>query len=280
MDIEKYISSGILEAYALGDVTPAEKAEVEKMLSMYPEVRAELALIEETLEGVAFHSALAPKEGLKKKVLGKALGQEYTPSSVRAEEGGKVLPIDEGVGEKKKGRPAVYNYYLAAAITFALISSFAAFYFFGKWQDAEDRLYVVIAEQSSLAQQYRTVENQLDSVNRALAVYANESFNKIELQGLALAPEASATVFWNKRSNEVFLNPSSLPPTPADKQYQLWAIVDGQPVDLGVLSADKNGGLLKMKEIENASAFAITLEPAGGSPSPTLDQMYVLGEAS
>lgn len=281
VDINTYISSGILEAYALGDLSPAERAEVEEMIFRYPEIKAELAAIEETLEAVAFHTAVEPEKNLKGKVMARAFGESAPAAPQKPEKDGKVvsMPIR---GEKagKSNRSKVYQYSLAAAVTFAVLSSVAAVYYFGKWQNAEERLYVVIAERTAMAQNYRTVENQLDSVNRELAIYSGDQFNEIKLQGLAIAPEAGATVFWNRNSSEVFLNPSKLPAAPADKQYQLWAIVDGQPVDIGVVSVDKNGGLLKMKEVRNAAAFAITLEPAGGSPSPTPDQMYVMGETA
>ena len=58
-------------------------------------------------------------------------------------------------------------------------------------------------------------------------------------------------------------------------QYQLWGIVEGQPVSVGVFDLDQN--LREMLNIANASAFAITLEPTGGSETPTLDKMYVIG---
>jgi len=32
-----------------------------------------------------------------------------------------------------------------------------------------------------------------------------------------------------------------------------------------------------MKDIENATAFAITLEADGGSKTPTIEEMYVMG---
>lgn len=35
--------------------------------------------------------------------------------------------------------------------------------------------------------------------------------------------------------------------------------------------------LIKMQNIQGASAFAITLEPQGGSENPTLEAMYVMG---
>lgn len=72
-----------------------------------------------------------------------------------------------------------------------------------------------------------------------------------------------------------YINSSLLPQAAADKQYQLWAIVDGKPVDLGVINKDST--FSTMKQVQNAQAFAITLEPLGGRPAPTMDKMYVLG---
>ncbi len=48
-------------------------------------------------------------------------------------------------------------------------------------------------------------------------------------------------------------------------QYQLWAIVDNQPVDAGMLEMDKGHMMVKMKNIPRAQLFAITLEQEGGS---------------
>jgi anti-sigma-K factor RskA len=70
-----------------------------------------------------------------------------------------------------------------------------------------------------------------------------------------------------------------LPLASADQQYQLWAIKDGQPIDAGVLPQQfAYSDLIAMKNIDNAQAFAITLEKKGGVASPTLTEMYVLGE--
>jgi len=38
-------------------------------------------------------------------------------------------------------------------------------------------------------------------------------------------------------------------------------------------------GPMKMKNIPSAQAFAITLEPTGGSPTPTMP-IYVMGKTS
>ena len=85
-----------------------------------------------------------------------------------------------------------------------------------------------------------------------------------------------ATVYWNPKTNEVYLLNNSLVKTPQGKQYQLWAIIDGKPVDAGVIS--NCDGVCKMKNISNAQAFAVTLEQEGGSPTPTLTAMFVVGK--
>jgi hypothetical protein len=36
----------------------------------------------------------------------------------------------------------------------------------------------------------------------------------------------------------------------------------------------------KMKTFGSADAFAITLEKSGGSPAPTMSELYVLGKTS
>jgi anti-sigma-K factor RskA len=63
---------------------------------------------------------------------------------------------------------------------------------------------------------------------------------------------------------------------PTGKQYQLWAIVDGKPVDAGMIATKKGiYHIQKMKSFGSVQAFAITLEKAGGSPIPTMDEMIV-----
>jgi anti-sigma-K factor RskA len=60
-------------------------------------------------------------------------------------------------------------------------------------------------------------------------------------------------------------------------QYQLWAIADGKPVDAGMYTEEKDSKIA-LANITNAQAFAITLEKKGGSPVPTMENMYVMGE--
>jgi anti-sigma-K factor RskA len=71
---------------------------------------------------------------------------------------------------------------------------------------------------------------------------------------------------------------NNLPKPAADQQYQLWALMDNQPIDLGVFEMKQEKLLVKMKNVQKAQAFAITLEPKGGSTNPSLNNMFVAGK--
>lgn len=60
MDIQRYIDSGILEAYLTGAATPAETQEVLYLKQKYPEVNDALLRIELDLENMAHHMAIPP----------------------------------------------------------------------------------------------------------------------------------------------------------------------------------------------------------------------------
>ena len=86
---------------------------------------------------------------------------------------------------------------------------------------------------------------------------------------------------WNSVSKKVMVDVPSmkLPQHDEKHQYQLWALVNGKPVDMGVFDLPKadTAGVKEMKAIASAQGFAVTLEPTGGSINPTMDQMVVIG---
>ena len=128
-------------------------------------------------------------------------------------------------------------------------------------------------------EQLRT-ENKLVAENVAMF---NSPENKIiKMAGTEKkAPAAHATICWNTKTKEVYVGFSNLPAPPSGKQYQLWAIADGKPVDLGVIDkAIDTAAIQKMKVTEKAQAFAVTLEKSGGSPTPTLEEMYAVGSTN
>ncbi len=69
MNIHHYLESGVLELYALNQLSPAEKAEVEAMAKAYPEVQRELRSIQLTFSMLGANSQVSPPARLKNKIL-------------------------------------------------------------------------------------------------------------------------------------------------------------------------------------------------------------------
>ena len=68
MNIPDYISSGILESYALSTVSDQERREVECLSAIYPEVRQALDQHTLTLENDALMHSMAPPVDLQEKI--------------------------------------------------------------------------------------------------------------------------------------------------------------------------------------------------------------------
>jgi anti-sigma-K factor RskA len=90
-------------------------------------------------------------------------------------------------------------------------------------------------------------------------------------------PSLHAKLLWDADHGFAVLQ-ASLPPEAGDKDYQLWMIRDGKPVNAGVFHvAGAPGPLgtlyrlddLSPTEIRGHEVFAVTLEPSGGKPKPT-----------
>ncbi len=264
MNVQEYIASGILESYLLGELTDKEREEVEAMAREHPEVEQELKLVEETLERTARETAITPPPAI-----GKALMQEFTSSPGSAEADVKSI--------SQKPGSALWKLMAAAAVILAIVSSVLAVNYWNKWQLAETRLSDLITQNQLMVEQFNQTADQLALTSEELRIVVSDDFRKVTMNPTQDSG-SRASVYWNNTNGRVFLHVSSLPQPPPGKQYQLWALVDGQPIDAGVfdLPADQQS-LLEMNHMDTADAFAITLEPAGGSEAPTLEDLQVIG---
>jgi anti-sigma-K factor RskA len=116
---------------------------------------------------------------------------------------------------------------------------------------------------------------------KALAIVRDKNSTVIQLAGQQIAPDAYARVYVNNTKKETYVDLAGLPEPPQGKVYQVWALkLDPlTPTSIGVIdNKNANNGILKVENFDGAEAFGITLEPAGGSPTPTLEQLYTLGK--
>lgn len=103
----------------------------------------------------------------------------------------------------------------------------------------------------------------------------------IALMSTQAVPEATGLIVVSADGEHGTLVVDGLPPLDQEHQYQLWLIRNGQRTSGGVFSVDPDGyGSLWVSSpqpLSSYSSFGITIEPAGGSPAPTGQQ--VLGSA-
>jgi len=82
----------------------------------------------------------------------------------------------------------------------------------------------------------------------------------------------TATVSISPSHDALVVRMKDVPPPPAGKVYQMWLIPkDGStPVSQGLMDAEALSKPALVKGIGSAAALGITVEPAGGSATPTL----------
>lgn len=265
MNLNEYISSGILEAYALGELSEKERAEVENNLGMYPELKAELDRIELSQENLLMRAAVHPSGSVKNNLMSRIAGENEQVVA-------RVVQL------RPEKQITLWRFAAAASISIAIIASYFAFSYYSKWKNTESSLATLIAQNQQVAQNYNEVNQHIDRLENDLKVMDNPKFQRIVMTGTPNAPDAMASVYWNESTKEVYLSLQNMKTLAQENQYQLWAIIDGKPVDAGVFDGNLRG-LHRMKEIsKGAVLFAVTVEPRGGKPSPTMETMQVKGE--
>ena len=88
--------------------------------------------------------------------------------------------------------------------------------------------------------------------------------------------EGSFKVAWSSSLGEAVLIGEGLPAAPNDKAYELWLITPEQTMAMYVLDPANDGNVHRtFKAPADPIAWAITVEPAAGSPTPTGEIIYI-----
>lgn len=258
------INSGILESYVLGTASVQEVARIHNMLLQHPELQQEIERIEHTLLLLAGKDVPEIPSHIK----------ENIRTKVFSENAGTVVV---NLAETRPAAKSSYKYGMAASVALLITSAVVNVVLYSKLHVAEQTVADLNQEKSVLAQQMEISRTSLQEAHASIALMGDTMMKAIRLKGLGNSPAAMAYVYWDTRSREVYVNVMELPAPPKGKQYQLWALANGKPVDAGVFSAVDTMQLQKLKVVAEADAFAVTLEKEGGNPTPTLSAMYLMG---
>ena len=114
---------------------------------------------------------------------------------------------------------------------------------------------------------------QLEDLRNQYIVLNNPNTKKYSINGNKKAKELKAVAYVNPVKKLSYINVSHLPELPEDQCYQMWAEVNGELVNLGVIKqfGDKER-LMALPYGEDAVGY-ITIEPQGGNQSPTVQNI-------
>lgn len=262
MTAQELRESGLLELYVADACSDEERELVEMAMAADPSIMAELKAIAETIEQDAYVHAIPPPTSMLNRIHAQIDAAEvhHLPAPSRIPQGRRYL-VAATVGLLVGLAPSLWLYVEYARSTRAM-------------EQATRELSVLRDRQRHMAAATRVSDELVQAL-------ASGIVHRVALTRTPTAPgNAQATVYWNASTHAVVLDRRGLPEIASDVDYQLWAIVDGAPVSLGVLPrADSGIVFASMQPTRTAAAFAITIEPRGGRPTPTLDRMIVSGAA-
>jgi hypothetical protein len=211
---------------------------------MYPEVRKVYNKLQENLETYAKLHAVQTPNGLKEKIIAR----------IRSEQA---------------GRRKFFRYAMAASVVTFMFAS-ASYFFWDQNQSLQEENNMVSNKIKLLEED---MKQQLEDVRNQFIVLNNPQTKKYNVRGNNNAKELKAVAYINPVKKLSYINVKKLPHLPEDQCFQMWAEVNGEMLNLGIIEeATKSDNLLALPYAKNAIGY-ITIEPKGGNQNPTVENI-------
>lgn len=279
----------LLPLYALDALSDDERARVEAYLAGHPEARADLA---ELGAAAAFLPLAAdpvvPDPAVKQRLLSRvrapAPGQAY-PASAR--------PRSTAETPKRSFWDRfwpVFGAAAAAAALFALLwgaglranEATLRQQIAGMEQRLAEAEAGAAAAQGNMAQlraENEALRDQLQQQTDVLAMLREPGARSLTVGDATGGNPAAAGTLLTDAGGEGRFIAAHLQPLAAGQTYQLWLIDGETPISAGVFNVDEAGnGALDLDALPPSfNAVGVSIEPEGGSPTPTVERIVLLG---
>lgn len=261
METKEYIDSGILELYVYGLLEENQNIEIAELAKKHQEIEDEITSIEKSI--LALSTSFSPFLSVE--------NFAKIKSQLEIKHQSKVIEL------QPKATPSNYLGWAAAAVLLLGVG-----YLYNQQISFENEIVTLEKEKSKLNEVVVSTETKNKQTNEALTVIRDAKNTVVALAGQTVSPSSSAKVYWNKDTQLVYVDASGLPEPPKGMVYQVWSLKlkpTLTPTSIGLLDNfdDNNSRFFAVSSTGDAEAFGITLEPAGGSKSPTMEQLYTLG---
>jgi anti-sigma-K factor RskA len=246
----------MIPARALSALDPAEARALNEHLDNCPECRKELAEWEATAAALALVAdPVEPSPKVRERILDE-IRNEGSAS--------EVIPFRSTSRKIWKSFGSLGAMAAVVLVTALLVGLVVL------WRQNR----AAQAELAASTTQLEAAQKDLQRSNEFLQLVLTSGAKVAELAGTRDAGGASAKLAYDKAGRAVLMA-SGLPSVPQDKEYQLWFILPGKaPLPGKTFAADSTGRATSKDQLPEAAAlgsavFAITVEPKGGTASPT-----------
>ncbi len=253
MTLQEIRESGLLELYVLGQLNDQEKSLVELTIEKFPVLKQDLFEIEKALEmfGKA-HAIPAPKS-----VLDSVLKEIKKGPSDLAQPNRNVV---------HDSKPSLWTRLQPAFSLLAMLGLCMFLYFnHNKLEETTKEYERKLIECNEQNQRIAILESLNDRSNRVILAEAT-----------AIYPETLLYFNHNPETQKNFIQVQNLPALASNQSYQLWSLKgDSPPIPLNVFQDDIDN-IFEVDFIEGNDAYAITVEPIGGTEVPTLANLVAV----
>ncbi|HEY6271151.1 MAG TPA: anti-sigma factor [Terriglobales bacterium] len=248
-----------LALYAMGALDARDRPELEAHLGTCSECRRELEALRSDLALVALSVTGPQPPQRSRERLMSALARETERARERPQQ-----PRPQLVSARQHSRWFTLTP-IAAALALACLS-IGLMVQVQRIKTANAQLEQALANEK---QKYTTAKAVMDMLN-------NPNVQRMTLVSTSTLPTPQVKTYYQKKDGHVLLLATNLHSLPTDKSYQLWLIPmgGGAPMPAGIFRVEPDGSTMMMHTMETtgveAKAFAITVEPLHGSPTPTM----------
>ena len=252
MDKNKILADGLLEQYLLGELDEPTMKFVEEALAKDADLRTHFDTLEADFEKIGFENAVEPPTQVRKNL-------ETQLRDTKEETPVHNLP---------NAKP---NRSFWAAATVAALVTFGAVWLYNQWQNSEENLKALETQTAELQERLSNLEANYEQTASRYQQINNTNVVPLLLVGNAKSPNSRATAYVNHQTKEVILNAKGLSALDQEHDYQVWADVEGEMINMGVLTSDDD--YIPLRYIDHAESLNITIEPAGGNDHPTVENL-------
>jgi anti-sigma-K factor RskA len=259
MSVHEQFADDIL-LYALGELTSAQRAELEKHLQTCVDCRHDLEQLRGDMALLAL-SATGAEPPLR--------SRERLMSAIAKEPRRAQLVQRPQPQRRVWWRPFAWAAGAAAAIVIMLLLH----------QNANLQRSIAGLEADSTVQQ-----QQLTQAKDMMASLTSADAEHFILVGSKTPPQPQGKAIYVRRSGTLVFLANNMPALPPQKAYELWLIpTAGAPIPAGVFKPGASGNATVINPplpagIE-AKTFAITVEPEAGSAVPTSQPIMVAAQS-